>query len=257
MPDGAETDLASILAAQDANLAQATWHWPPSQRGRAYLHAITPNGEPRAFVKVWADGSERLQAIHEARLTEIVRAGLAGGYQVPASYGVAPVGAAPGLAAAWEPLPAESRPPYESEVRAVTPDAYRGDTRWVDRHDLDGLSWWTDLEVVTAASPSFRSALLEAVGDGLEVCLTHGDLGAANLAVAAGEVWIYDWETAAVDGPASVDRWTLTRGSAPDTTRAAAQGAAGSDRDAALVTIAFLAARGRESHQTLVRSWSR
>ena len=85
-----------------------------------------------------------------------------------------------------------------------------GDVRHVPQAALSTLSWWGLLQERLPGTPSsFRDIIRHQAALGVDVGGCHGDFGPHNLVVAKGQLWAFDWECAAPDGPTAADDWSF------------------------------------------------
>lgn len=256
LPDLA--DAPEILAR--AGLAHtASWvsaNWPTQRdRGRAYLHLLAADGQPRGFLKL-ARGLDADGLVRERAALERLDGGWPG-LRAPRVLDSGAEGATTWLLT--EALPAIGRQP-DSRTMAVPTAALtrlRGDTRVVRGDQVRHLSWWERLEQHLPSAPhAFRARVAGLVREGIEVGGCHGDFGPHNLAVVSGELWAFDWEAGAVDAPVEQDLWSFRlaqQGEAAVAAQARGEGDQPSDRFVA--ACAYALAGGIGGLPALVSRW--
>ena len=84
---------------------------------------------------------------------------------------------------------------------------YAGSTRMIERAEIESLSWWPEVTRRFAGRSALMAEINVAVDQGIEVCLTHGDLNCTNVLLSKtnDQVWLLDWEQSDVSAPILTD----------------------------------------------------
>ena len=233
-------------------------YWPSQlARDRAYFHLLNADGESVAFTKV--SGSADSGLVGERAALDGLSGGRPGLFRSPMV--LATSGKHDDRGYSWlalEALPDDIRPcRFEKTAfprQAV--DAYQSDRRWTDRSNLHELSWWN--RATRGVPKLFAQDLIWAVGEGFEVGRVHGDLGAHNMARSREDLWIYDWESSALDGPAFSDYWAFQFLLQPPVKTLYALRESNLEQlREAIVTLAYQASANVRYGPAMVQSWAR
>ncbi len=197
--------LRSVL---DAPTAVVAVIWPPqADRGRIYVHVLSPDGGPVAFAKIAFDAkNDRFLAVEADVLRELHTMSLRRCHP-PMLLAEGSYGGHRYLV--MEPLPERSQPVpvahdcYPTECIA----GFAGHPERLGPEQVRQLNWWQTFQHSRDGGDAFTSELENVAQDGLEVCRVHGDLGPANLVLNAADqrLWLFDWEHYHRHGPKLTD----------------------------------------------------
>ena len=208
-PNGFQVWLEQVCQKIGSPNAQPVIVWPPQKnRGRVYVHLINPDGLPVGFAKVSFDErndeqlrteASKLRSLSASKLTtcytpEVLNEGIFQGRR----YFVE------------EPLPDKTRPLPATPIfypRSCV-DEWGGCIWMAKPEEVEAFTWWRRVsQGVAESSQAFFEELkrLIRIEPGLPVRQVHGDLGAANLVLVDGRLWVLDWEESASDGPELAD----------------------------------------------------
>ena len=200
--------LAELRRKWDSSWEHAVVAWPSqTTRGRLYLHLLTRDLTPFAFVKVGPqpaddtglmNGLVTLRQLAPLPLKRIrVPRALGSGQCASIMYTV------------LEPLPIGARPTRfhrNYDLSALLAE-FSASTQRLTSDAITRLSWWSRyMKKLKAQHQAFHSALLQLLPLGAEVCRVHGDMGLSNLVLAGDELWLFDWENSHPSGPVMTDR---------------------------------------------------
>lgn len=183
----------------------ATVIWPPQRdRGRFYVHLFDRNLNHVGFAKVSLDSDNDVLLDREAVTLQELSDLRLRACRVPRVF-------ASDLFAGHVFLVMEALPMEAVPFSPATPfpdrcvGEFAGDVTLIEVSQRTSLSWWTNV-----LSESVDEALLNEIdrlGTDFQVRISraHGDFGLANLAVVAGQLWVFDWETSVHDAPSNVD----------------------------------------------------
>jgi glycosyltransferase involved in cell wall biosynthesis len=182
--------------------------WPSQPtRQRFYVHFLSEDLNPVAFVKVAAKVKERVCLEREAAaLSELGRQRF-GGIRLPRVLGHGKI--ENNCFLALEPLPVDARPPQFDRDSDLSELLARiaGPHRRLSAEEITGLYWWSEYSArLNASHRLFHSELTRLLPLGAEVCRAHGDMGVSNMVQDAESLWLFDWESTHPAAPAMTDR---------------------------------------------------
>jgi hypothetical protein len=187
--------------------AHAILAWPSeARRKRLYVHLLTDELRPVAFVKVATRPADagKFQTEAEA-LRELGQRALRR-FRVPR---VLDHGQYDSIAyLALEPLPANAKPcrlRRSSETSSLLGEISSQPVR-LGGEAIQGLSWWKEYQrLLNDRDAAFTQELTRLLPLGAEVCRAHGDMGLSNMASDGRNIWLFDWESTHPAAPAMAD----------------------------------------------------
>lgn len=253
------TDALPSLLEHTHGACYAAIFWPSTPaRDRLYVHLLDEIGDSYAFAKVAVDDAAALGT--EAETLRLLAGGDRTSFATPRIIADSISTTGP----QWllmEPLPKRITSPrigttaYPSDVV----NAYSGHSAFVPWESRESISWWPRLDrLLHSVSKSFLTDLANLMSDGIWTSRVHGDFGCHNLAQQGRMLWIYDWESSVVDGPASCDYWAFRFKSAGimQTLRCEADGPReGSSLGCALLSMAYQGSWGMNLARDIITNW--
>lgn len=244
--------------------------WPPhDDRGRIYVHFVSPRGEPRAFAKFSLDDTNNRELAAESGMLASFQANCPRTFHVPdllengefESKRFMIVGAIPDSAktapSRFEWFPRD----VIDELRSMVP------MRICAGSSVEALPWWNRFRGLGESYWPFAAYLSSLPERLFRLTRVHGDFGPANIMTDGKKLWIVDWEQSTDLGPwladeisfyLALNRKRILR-SPFAARRAFACRYLGSDETGngcdPLMALAFLAGAGLDTAQRLVQGW--
>jgi hypothetical protein len=186
--------------------------WPADPlRGRVYMYLLNRKGEKVGFCKLGLDAKnnalikseqqalEHLQSMELklSRIPKLLAHGNVDGEMGGGAYLVVEITPSNARNIDWS-----SDASLEANIAE-----YAGSGRMNDRAEIESLSWWPEVTRRFAGRSALMAEINAAVDQGIEVCLTHGDLNCTNVLLSKtnDQVWLLDWEQSDANAPILAD----------------------------------------------------
>jgi hypothetical protein len=186
--------------------------WPADPlRGRVYMYLLNRKGEKVGFCKLGLDAKnnalikseqqalEHLQSMELklSRIPKLLAHGNVDGEMGGGAYLVVEITPSNARNIDWS-----SDASLEANIAE-----YAGSGRMKDRAEIESLSWWPEVTRRFAGRSALMAEINAAVDQGIEVCLTHGDLNCTNVLLSKtnDQVWLLDWEQSDANAPILAD----------------------------------------------------
>ena len=187
--------------------------WPADPlRGRVYMYLLNKEGEKVGFCKLGLDAKnnalikreqqalEHLQSMELklSRIPQLLAHGNLDGDMGGVNYLVVEITPTNTRNIDWQ---------RDSAIDANIAE-YAGSTRMIERAEIETLSWWPEVTRRFADHSVLMDEINAAVDQGIEVCLTHGDLNCTNVLLSKtnDQVWLLDWEQSDANAPILTDQ---------------------------------------------------